>query len=101
MLKPGVEDVLTTDLIFLYVAARVLEFLNPQFARVSLVSFLECLPSHCILYDPVRSGVPHSKPLLSALGDAFLKQKEYNLTAILSCDLNAGCYCGRYKSIHA
>ena len=38
VLKPGVEDVLTTDLNFLYVSARVLEFLNPQLARTSLVS---------------------------------------------------------------
>ena len=29
VLKPGVEDILTTDLSFLYLASRVLEFLNP------------------------------------------------------------------------
>lgn len=40
VLKPGVEDILTTDLNFLYVAARVLEFLNPQLARVSLVALV-------------------------------------------------------------
>lgn len=38
VLKPGIEDVLTADLNFLYVSARVLEFLNPQLARASLVS---------------------------------------------------------------
>jgi aarF domain-containing kinase len=46
VLKPGVEDILTTDLNFLYVAARVLEFLNPQLARVSLVSTLKCCQFH-------------------------------------------------------
>eukprot|EP00976_Prorocentrum_cordatum_P115445 1196012-Prorocentrum_minimum.AAC.5 len=36
VLKPGVSDVLTADLSFLYIAARVLEFLNPSFKRTSL-----------------------------------------------------------------
>jgi len=40
VLKPGVEDVLTADLNFLYVTARVLEFLNPQLSRTSLVAIL-------------------------------------------------------------
>ena len=40
VLKPGVGDVLTADLNFLYVAARVLEFLNPQISRTSLVIIL-------------------------------------------------------------
>ncbi|KAG0568306.1 hypothetical protein M758_6G009200 [Ceratodon purpureus] len=40
VLKPGVEDTLTADLNFLYVTARVLEFLNPQLARTSLVAIL-------------------------------------------------------------
>lgn len=48
VLKPGVEDVLTTDLNFLYVSARVLEFLNPQLARTSLVS--PCHFRHLISY---------------------------------------------------
>ncbi len=37
VLKPGVEDVLSTDLSFLYAFARILEFLNPELARTSLV----------------------------------------------------------------
>lgn len=36
VLKPGVSDVLNADLSFLYVASRVLEFLNPEFKRTSL-----------------------------------------------------------------
>ncbi|CAD7700169.1 unnamed protein product, partial [Ostreobium quekettii] len=36
VLKPGVEDVLTTDLDFLYVVSRVLEFLTPDLSRTSL-----------------------------------------------------------------
>ena len=37
VLKPGVEGVLQTDLNFLYIASKVLEFLNPELSRVSLV----------------------------------------------------------------
>ncbi|KAJ7536640.1 hypothetical protein O6H91_12G076000 [Diphasiastrum complanatum] len=40
VLKPGVEDILTTDLNFLYIAARVLEFLNPQLSSTSLVGIM-------------------------------------------------------------
>ena len=35
VLKPGVADVLQADLDFLYVAARVVEFLSPELARTS------------------------------------------------------------------
>jgi hypothetical protein len=38
VLKPGVEDILTVDLNFIYITARILEFLNPQLSRTSLVS---------------------------------------------------------------
>ena len=44
VLKPGVEDVLNADLNFLFVAARVLEFLNPELSRTSLVPPLPAPP---------------------------------------------------------
>lgn len=37
MLKPGIEDVLVADLNFVYVVARILEFLSPDLSRASLV----------------------------------------------------------------
>lgn len=37
VLKPGIEDVLVADLNFVYVVARILEFLNPELSRASLV----------------------------------------------------------------
>lgn len=37
VLKPDVEDTLTVDLNFIYITAKVLEFLNPQLSRTSLV----------------------------------------------------------------
>ena len=34
VLKPGVEDVLTTDLSFVYLFSRYLEFIQPDLARL-------------------------------------------------------------------
>jgi len=36
VLKPGVEDILKTDLSFIYIATKVLEFISPDLARTSL-----------------------------------------------------------------
>lgn len=40
VLKPDVGDILIADLNFLYIAARILEFLNPQVSRTSLVGIV-------------------------------------------------------------
>lgn len=40
VLKPGVEDVLTTDLSFLYLTVKVLQFINPELERASLVDIV-------------------------------------------------------------
>lgn len=40
VLKPGIEDVLVADLNFIYVVARILEFLNPELRRTSLVGIV-------------------------------------------------------------
>ncbi|KAL4576033.1 hypothetical protein LXL04_012121 [Taraxacum kok-saghyz] len=40
VLKPGIEDVLVADLNFIYVVARIVEFLNPDFSRTSLVAIV-------------------------------------------------------------
>lgn len=37
VLKPGIEDILVADLNFVYIVARILEFLNPDLSRASLV----------------------------------------------------------------
>lgn len=37
VLKPGVENILQTDLNFLYLASKIIEFINPELTRVSLV----------------------------------------------------------------
>ncbi|GFY83441.1 protein kinase superfamily protein [Actinidia rufa] len=41
VLKPGIEDVLVADLNFVYVVARILEFLNPDLNRASLVGIVK------------------------------------------------------------
>uniref|UniRef100_A0A2P2KPK4 Uncharacterized protein MANES_07G142100 n=1 Tax=Rhizophora mucronata TaxID=61149 RepID=A0A2P2KPK4_RHIMU len=41
VLKPGIEDILVADLNFIYVVARMLEFLNPEFSRASLVGIVK------------------------------------------------------------
>ncbi|KAL4190006.1 hypothetical protein AMTRI_Chr08g168350 [Amborella trichopoda] len=41
VLKPGIEDILVADLNFVYIVARLLEFLNPELRRTSLVSIVQ------------------------------------------------------------
>jgi len=38
VVKPGVRDTLNTDLSFIYLSARLLEILQPDLSRTSLVS---------------------------------------------------------------
>ncbi|KAF7101225.1 hypothetical protein CFC21_102612 [Triticum aestivum] len=41
VLKPGIEDTLVADLNFIYLVARVLEFLSPELERTSLVAIIK------------------------------------------------------------
>ncbi|XP_030465764.1 uncharacterized aarF domain-containing protein kinase At5g05200, chloroplastic isoform X2 [Syzygium oleosum] len=41
VLKPGIEDILVADMNFVYVVARILEFLNPELSRTSLVGVVK------------------------------------------------------------
>ncbi|XP_047334746.1 uncharacterized aarF domain-containing protein kinase At5g05200, chloroplastic [Impatiens glandulifera] len=41
VLKPGIEDILVADLNFVYIAARLLEFLSPDLSRTSLVGIVK------------------------------------------------------------
>ncbi|CAI9774944.1 unnamed protein product [Fraxinus pennsylvanica] len=40
VLKPGIEDILVADLNFVYIVARILEFLSPDLNRASLVAIV-------------------------------------------------------------
>ncbi|XP_047973062.1 uncharacterized aarF domain-containing protein kinase At5g05200, chloroplastic isoform X1 [Salvia hispanica] len=41
VLKPGIEDILVADLNFVYIVARILEFLSPDLSRTSLVAIVK------------------------------------------------------------
>ncbi|CAA0811013.1 Uncharacterized aarF domain-containing protein kinase - chloroplastic [Striga hermonthica] len=41
VLKPGIEDILVADLNFVYIVARILEFLSPDLSRTSLVAIIK------------------------------------------------------------
>ncbi|KAI9377407.1 hypothetical protein POPTR_019G061300v4 [Populus trichocarpa] len=41
VLKPGIKDILVADLNFVYIVARILEFLNPELSRASLVGIVK------------------------------------------------------------
>ncbi|KAM6581969.1 hypothetical protein CsatB_008971 [Cannabis sativa] len=41
VLKPGIEDILVADLNFVYVVARLLEFVNPELSRTSLAGIVQ------------------------------------------------------------
>ncbi|KAL5711250.1 hypothetical protein ACHQM5_021725 [Ranunculus cassubicifolius] len=50
VLKPGIEDVLVADLNFVYVVARLLEFLNPELSRASLISKRVTILFHAVIF---------------------------------------------------
>ncbi|CAN0923758.1 Uncharacterized aarF domain-containing protein kinase At5g05200, chloroplastic [Linum grandiflorum] len=41
VLKPGIEDILVADLNFIYIVARIFEFLSPEFSRTSVVGIVK------------------------------------------------------------
>lgn len=41
VLKPGIQDILVADLNFVYIVARILEFINPELSRTSLVGIVK------------------------------------------------------------
>lgn len=52
VLKPGVEDILTTDLNFLYLAVRFLQIVSPELERTSITGIIEDIRSSML--DEVR-----------------------------------------------
>lgn len=59
VLKPGVEDVLLTDLNFLYLASRALEILSPDLSRVSLSDVMGDIRSSMMDEVDFRKEVAH------------------------------------------
>jgi len=56
VLKPGIEDVLVADLNFVYIVARILEFLNPELSRASLV--LMSSQPQCLFWMKLINTLP-------------------------------------------
>lgn len=61
VLKPGVEDVLTTDLNFLYLAVRLLQIASPELERTSITGIIEDIRSSML--DEVRPRRPAPRAL--------------------------------------
>ena len=71
VLKPGVEDVLTTDLNFLYLASRFLEVLNPELSRMSLsgiVSDIRRTISEEVDFKKEAEHIQHFQTYLQSTG---------------------------------
>lgn len=63
VLKPGVEDVLTTDLNFLYLAVRLLQIASPELERTSITGIIEDIRSSMLdEVRPPRLAPVHSPP---------------------------------------
>lgn len=57
VLKPGIEDILVADLNFVYIVARILEFLSPDLSRASLVRYFYGLILDTLFYPHSSLGV--------------------------------------------
>lgn len=79
VLKPGVEDILTTDLNFLYLAVRFLQIVSPELERTSITGIIEDIRASMLdevlpprappgfLHGAARANARHHRPLCSFL----------------------------------
>lgn len=74
VLKPGVEDVLTTDLSFLLVATKILEFLNPELARTSLVGIVSDIRSSMLNEVDFKKEAQHIQQFANYLDTSGMRQ---------------------------
>ena len=74
VLKPGVEDVLTTDLSFLLVATKILEFLNPQLARTSLVGIVSDIRSSMLDEVDFKKEAQHIQQFANYLDNTGMRR---------------------------
>lgn len=75
VLKPGVEDVLTTDLNFLYLAVRLLQIASPELERTSITGIIEDIRSSMLdEVRPPRLAPVHSPPARLGLGIVLLRR---------------------------
>ena len=63
VLKPDVTDTLAADLSFIYIASRILTFLNPELARLSLAEIVGDIRSSMMDEAGLCTAVEFSLPI--------------------------------------
>ncbi len=74
VLKPGVETVLQTDLDFLHVASKVVEFLNPELTRISLVAVVGDIRASMMDETNFRKEAQHIADFSSYLDSSGMRK---------------------------
>ncbi|KAL0022009.1 hypothetical protein WJX77_005860 [Trebouxia sp. C0004] len=74
VLKPGVEDILTSDLNFLLVTTKLFEVLNPQLARASLVGIVSDIRTSMLEEIDFRKEVQHIQQFSAYLDRTGMRQ---------------------------
>lgn len=74
VLKPGVEDILATDLNFLLISSKLLEVLNPDLARTSLAGIVSDIRSSMLDEVDFRKEVQHIQQFSAYLDRSGMRQ---------------------------
>ncbi len=74
VLKPGVEDILATDLNFLLITTKIFDILNPQLARASLVGIVSDIRSSMLDEIDFRKEVQHIQQFSAYLDSTGMRQ---------------------------
>ena len=74
VLKPAVEDILTTDLNFLLLSTKLLEVLNPELARASLVGIVSDIRSSMLDEVDFRKETQHIQQFSAYLDRTNMRQ---------------------------
>ena len=72
--KPGVEDILATDLNFLLISSKLLEVLNPDLARTSLAGIVTDIRSSMLDEIDFRKEVQHIQQFSAYLDRTGMRQ---------------------------
>lgn len=73
VLKPGVEDTLTTDLNFLYIASRALEIVSPDVSRASLADIVGDIRTSMLEEVDFRKEAEHVRHFAQYLDSTGLR----------------------------
>ena len=112
VLKPGVEDILATDLNFLLISSKLLEVVNPDLARTSLAGIVSDIRSSMLDEIDFRKEVQHIQQFSAYLDRSGMRQgatcpfvykhlssKRWSLCLLLLQQVFAASLCSKHKSI--